>query len=607
MPVIGHRMADAATRERSESLLSEATQLWLAQAAFADQIPDNATRSRTIDLIAEASTWTVRSLSAELEDQFVELSSRLSTLPLLEILFRFQVGLMKLHIDRADVDAFEATWKRWIDWGQGWDPGSQIDDLRLEIEIPAEPARKRRAQQEIAAAQQLSEAKERLNQTREGAWLQLGAWAAKRYRDEAVSRPVLERLSPHLAGPFDSDAIARWLQRYAAGGAPLELLTDWELATWERIPGVVTTGYPAERDDLRFWLALLLARACANGSATDLGASGLPEWMTTELRETIGTIEAESQRWLFLIESQASLARATDALDRAEKAGRAAEEERLATAPLDGDRVRAFTEAQRRAIEQAPLRRQLLTSGALQVTEADDAHATPTWTLQRRSLFVDRGSLTISEAGPAEDQRTREEDRVYDVVREHASPVEEGGAPVDAVLAKIASLRHAGSTPDAILISRSVFVRPALMRSQAFEPSRPSFEPPPKLLGTLDGVSIFEVGPLDANELVLIDSKAAIEVVERKRPNDPSSLLVDVREISPERAIELVESGFRFPDGGDWSAQETAAEIPRRLVETVVELDFDIQARPDIAHAAFKVVLPNAADELRSRPRTDGG
>src|SRR5215210_4099845 len=77
MPQIAWGMANSAIEQRASGLLRDATRLWLAQDLSADEIDEDEARSRTRDLISEASTWTIRTLTATLEDRYEPLAARL--------------------------------------------------------------------------------------------------------------------------------------------------------------------------------------------------------------------------------------------------------------------------------------------------------------------------------------------------------------------------------------------------------------------------------------------------------------------------------------------------------------------------------------------------
>lgn len=90
LPVIAYRVASSAVDRRSPRLLQNSLDIWPMQLALLERTSSPAVRRSVADLVAEMSSYTLRSLSARLEDRFRSLSNRVSVVPFLSGLRYFR-------------------------------------------------------------------------------------------------------------------------------------------------------------------------------------------------------------------------------------------------------------------------------------------------------------------------------------------------------------------------------------------------------------------------------------------------------------------------------------------------------------------------------------
>jgi hypothetical protein len=103
---------------------------------------------------------------------------------------------------------------------------------------------------------------------------------------------------------------------------------------------------------------------------------------------------------------------------------------------------------------------------------------------------------------------------------------------------------------------------------------------------------VYAAGPLDSNELLVIDFAHALRMVERKPHTDGPALQLDVARISYARAADIVARGFSFSDQPSWTTVRTVRELKDFFVEIRAGLRYRLTLASNGGKAMIKVTLP---------------
>jgi hypothetical protein len=606
MPALAHRLASSAIRLGAPFLLHQASEVWLNQAYDARDIPDEDLRQRIMDQVAEAATWSVRSLSSRLEDQWLDASERVAAKPHLERLFRFEVELFKTYLDAGDLESFRRAWRHWSEWGRHWQPEHLVEDLDLELSMASDPSRQRDLRRQLDAATEVLTARDALLEYRQWLIFQLGAWLTWRYGAGEIDEKTWAELAPYLQGTFSSTStIALALPTLYESDEAIRALRRWEMGKHAFVPGQ-PASHPADvRLIARRWAVLLLLRATSPKAQPEFPLGVEP--IGNEILAEAEALASESQRWEPIAGPDLAqrVNQLKSAIEQAVESGRRATVQRVAREPLDPERVELFVSENRVTFEErAQLRKKLIYTGAFSIEPSDGAFAGG-----RSSMLLSRGAFVREPTVRSLDwdkggrQAAIQQDMaVFEELVSVAQAQSRSDDPVAQAVRAIRTLRDWGHVPDVVLGPVSSRLRRMFGANEDFRWAERGFMSQVPELGHLDGVPVLDLGPRDANVLVVADLGKAIQLVERKVPDMDSSLRVSVDAISESRAEELI-AARDFPPDAD--TDEVARQLREETVEARVEPDFRVERRAAAERAAIAVPLlvATASASLDDGPR----
>lgn len=380
LPGIALSLAMGGASADAPLLLQQGLRLWLTQLWIALDFGSDQVRNRLIREIPTLANHVVTQLQGRLQDESLPLTRRLSAVPLLHQVFRFQTRLLRTHIDAADVPAFRDTWADVVDWAPNWTPEHDVEDAEFTFSTSRSEHDRHSAKRALDTARAVSKAKAELTATRDWGSLMLGAWALQRYESGALDREAWEQLLAYIVGPFGSftglsDAIS---EVWDVDG-PVKELENWELddrlARSRRRTWVGTNA----RENVFRWAVLLLLRRTSSAAVPDLTLTGVdPSFFADKLREALSSVESEPQKWDVVVaghlpEKAEQLRKAIDDSIDAARRGAAAE---VAAAPISEAAVRDFASKQERAFaHRNRVRERLLRVGAVNIEETPAAFA----------------------------------------------------------------------------------------------------------------------------------------------------------------------------------------------------------------------------------------
>ncbi len=582
-------------RENASLLLEQGAALWRHQLNATSILQDNGLRLSVHEQIGRLCKETVSLQQHRVEDQNCTLKERSAVQAGLVSLFRQQVEILKLYIDRPDEEHFAEVWRYWAEWARHWEPQHQVDELELRT-IAADAKQQREAARALESARVMLDTKRSLEAVRARLIFALGSWTLEQHRRQILSTKQWVRLIPRLAGDV-SDAInVIQLLRSVCGEVTVEPLRSWQLNAWNNNSG----GQPADdRMIARQWGVVLLLRAIEPASATvelDLGpyAAGLGTELITSIEEVAKNTDWEEAVGGELI-ARAQTARL--AVERAmrREAGRA--DKALAQAPLDPARIERYIEGQRRIYAKGDyLRELMLSAGAVEQTESyDESECSVRSAILPKRPFVDiDGPKTVVDTPRTVNALVQQQlAAAYTALAEMAQPADGTGA--SGAVEAIEDLRRAGYEPDVILIPGDPFLRPLLSDHPDWHWTS-DFMRETRYLATLHNVRVYDPGPVDATALIVCNLAASLRRIEQRRHGDASPMRVQIDPIDESRAAQLWDTGMR-PAGleGDQVAQLVA--LANGHVEMHIELDVEWKARADAA--CRRIELP-PRDERRS-------
>jgi hypothetical protein len=585
LPQIAYQVASAAVDQGSDGLLSQATSFWLNQISVLDRIRDRETYLRVSDLVAEMAYYIHRRLADQLADRYRPIDERLRAEPLLRRMGRFEIQALKLYTDRADREAFEATWRRWIEAWNGERRSLVVsDDDELGALTDRTDAQRRSVDRQAAEALESTESGRRHDT------MQLGAWVAHRYSRAHMDRDTFVAFIPYLLNGYtDVSEIAQELRDMSSTGWDVSLLERWELATWDIRTGT-TSGYVPDREAARFWLALLLARALPQPTDRGQLPEGLPDWVARELLADLNRVEEQHPVWTDIVPSNEQIANARAWIRAQEQRWRTAESARIAGAPLDQDRIARFVADQLESFRKYSLVRQsVVLAGASRVAPARPQPPRLSHVAYiRKDAFIARGPEVI---GPdlGEDVAVEFDAGVYLALADAGTHLPPSSEPATVAVAAIHELRERHFEADAVLIPANVYVRAALSSHAAFRwaGAAPSSDPGP--VAYLSDVPVFDSGPHNAEDVIVSCFPRSLTLIEYRDSGTPP-IQIDIRLVTAQRADELVEEGFRFADQPDWLPERTATELAGNWVAITASMDYDVVPLEDVREAS--IVIP---------------
>jgi hypothetical protein len=590
LPIIAYRIANSASRRKSERLLQNALDIWIMELALLPRTDKDAVQRAVADLVAETSSYTIAGFTGQMENDYAPLEERLGALPFLGRLARFEAQALKLHTDRHDRESFKDAYLRWSDaWFRHWTPENRVAELEF-----FDHTRDREIARQLDEARRLSEAKAEALRAHSGALLELGAWMAYERRRDRMDGGDFSFFSRFLVGVIRSRyALVDELARIATAEDEPSLLEHWDLSSAETgRPGRVITGV-AGRDVLRFWLTILLSRFMTGSTGdADHRPEGLPDWLVEEMRGHLQAIEEQWEKWHEVVADHANIERAREWLDEEERRSREAGRLRIAEAPLDPSRVGEFVTAQINNFErEALVRTQVIRVGAFRPERETDPERGLRRIPYRRDLFVEGGPLMVG-IGQFGTELAREVDRaLYTALSDAASPAPGSDQPVEGIIAVATQMIEDGLPPDAVLAPAPLFMIPQLYNNARFRwRSRQAVNDPGGPAGYIDTLPIYDdVGPQTAAQVVVVHFRRALTLVERRPPSAEGPVQVEVSEYSRERATELVSEGFSFRDQPDWPEEHTIEGLVRNFVEVSIHLDYEVVLQDDVAESARRL------------------
>ena len=597
LPIIPYRIANAAAERQSVRLLQNALDIWLMEVAQLPRARDNTVRRSVADLIAESAYYVIARFAGQMENDYAPMSERLGALPFLVRLASFEAEALKLHVDRRDRDAFDDARGRWSDaWFRHWSPEHDVEDLDLFGAGDPEVARR------LETARRLVEAKAEALQAHSRSLLELGAWMAYERRRERMGEDNFSFFIRFMVGVFQSSAaLVDELANIAFQQWEPGRIERWVLSA-EEIRGSrrATGGWVGGPSVLTFWLTVLLTRFMTSNADVEHRPEGLPDWLVEEMRGHLDAVDNEWGTWQEVVGDRDNLGRARDWLDEERSRGREAGAVRIREASIDPDRVADFVRSEQESfVREALIRDQVIRAGASRV----EAETDPTRGLRRfplrRDIFVTGGPMLagLGEHGAA---LAREVDSaLYTSVSEAASPAPASEDPVEGLIAAADEMVTDRMPPDAILAPVSLRTRLRLARHPRFQWRRRGLIDDRGPLGYVDTLPVYDVGPAEADQLVIVNFKKALTLVERRR-SATTPIEVSVSQYSKERADEIVQGGFRFSDQPDWPNDRVTETLVRDFVEVSIHLDYEVVVEDAAPTAARRVYLAAERDETDS-------
>lgn len=589
MPQLAHAMVDAGLHDDAWLLVKQGMLLWLHQMRSMSLLRDLELQQEVHRQITRLAGHAVTFQQRRLEDSDASLASRLTAQPGLRRLFAHQVEALKLHLDDGDESRFAYAWSVWNEWAQHWQPQHAVEELELETTL-GDVRHQREAERALTAAQQLVEAKRDLEEERTRLLFDLGAWVLHLQQQARLSAdqwltfvPQLMHTAPNAAGVIDRLRIS-WTE--------LGPIRHWVLS--DSSDGA--TGQPPPNSwsiALRWGVLMLMQFVVPGEDDIELRLGTLDLQLGAMLLDELDVMLADD-------DNRATYERVTDGqlmarIETLQKAMQRAQEnarKQLAQVPLNADLVASFADHQRRVYAEGDYLRQLmLRAGAFVLaTSLNPADELGLVLPKLPFITIDESHSLLHDERPAKllaQQKLRD---AYNALAEIAEPFDAEAEAAEAAVQAIADLRRAGHEPDAVLLPHDVYLRALLSSHPEWSWKRDLMREEPQV-ATLAGVPVYHPGPADATALVICDLKAAIRRVERRHPDETSSVRVKVDPIEPARAAYLYETGARA-----WNVENRPnaqqAALASGYVEVHVTLDVEWQAPTVGQPAARRVQLP---------------
>ena len=604
LPQLAGGLVEAGLQKDAPLLVDQGTGLWRHQIGAASAMVEPLLQRRARDLIERLCAQAIMLQQHGLEDVDIPLERRLAALPGLTRLFRHQIEVMKLYVEREEDDQFVAAWRHWVDWGRHWEPEHEVEEIELEITVESAGGG-RAASRAMGAARQLLEAKRSLVGERARLMFHLGSWLLEqRQRDKLATNRWLA-LVPRLVGSAaNTEAVVSVLRSFWTELEERPLRT-WQVNAWDGSPGTQPAG---AGQSAGLWGAVLLLRTIdpnADANEFDLGPAA-PQ-LAPILLGDLDRLTADAARWEDAVGGQltARADAARIALNEAVRRENERAEQRLAEAPIDDARVALFADRQLQVYTTGDyVRQRLVLAGAVDRIDPTPSDTRTPGVLCVKRPFVDIEGSDVLISVDQYAQRLVEQQlrNAYIAVADLASPMEGQGA--EAAIQAITELRRAGHKPDAVLLPHDVYIRPILSVHPKWQWNTEFIKDNPRVVATLGGVPVFEPGPSDATALIVCELGASVRRVEHHMKDAPP-VNVQVTPIEKVRASELLDAGGHVPgvNPEDIDAQRDA--LVRGYVEIQVEMSVEWKAPENGKVAARRIELPIEGDRRRREIRTN--
>lgn len=604
LPQLAGGLVEAGLEKDAFLLVEQGTSLWRHQAGAASTIVNPRLQQRVRDLIERLGAQAIMLHQHGLEDPDNPLERRLAALPGLPFLFRHQVEVMKLYVERDEDEQFVEAWRHWAEWGRHWEPEHDVEEIELQITV--ESANGGRAESRaMDSARQLLEAKRSLVGERARLIFHLGSWLLEQRQRDKLPADRWLALVPRLVGSTtNTKAVVSAFRSFWTKREERPLRT-WQLNAWDGSPGTQPAD-PGQSAGL--WGAVLLLRTIdPNADANELDLGPTAPQLAPILMEEIDRLTPDVARWEDAVGGQltARAEAARIALNEAVRRAHEWAEQRLAEAPIDDARVTTFADRQLQLYTKGDyVRQRLVLAGAVDLVDPTPSDNPTPGVLCVKRPFVDIEGPDVLIGIDQFAQRLVEHQlqNAYTALADLASPME--GQAAEAAIQAITELRSAGHKPDAVLLPHDRHIAVLLSGHPEWQWNTEFIRENPQIAATLGGVPVYEPGPSEATALIVCELGASVRRVEHHAKNAPP-ISVRVTPIQIERASELLAIGGQVPgvDPDDRNAQQNA------LVSGYVEVHVDMTAEwkaPDNGKvAARRIELPHKGERRRTETRTN--
>jgi hypothetical protein len=343
LPQLAGGLVEAGLEKDASLLVEQGTSLWRHQIGAASVNPRLQQRVRA--LIERLCAQTIMLQQHGLEDLDVPLERRLAALPGLVLLFRHQIEVMKLAVEREEDESFIEAWRHWMEWGRHWAPEHDLEEIELQIAVESANGG-RAAAHAMESARQVLEAKQSLVGERARLMFHLGSWLLEQRQRDKLPADRWLGLVPRLVGSTtNTEAVVSVLRSFWTGREERPLRT-WQLNAWDGSPGTQPAD-PGQSTGL--WGAVLLLRTIdPNAEATEFDLGLAAPQLAPILLENVDRLTRDVARWEDAVGGQLPVRAeaARIALNEAVRRENERAEQRLAEAPIDDARVTAFAERQ---------------------------------------------------------------------------------------------------------------------------------------------------------------------------------------------------------------------------------------------------------------------
>jgi len=199
LPQLAGGLVEAGLEKDASLLVEQGTSLWRHQIGAASAMVDPRLQQRVRDLIERLCAQAIMLQQHGLEDADLPLERRLAALPGLTRLFRHQIEVMKLYVERDEDEQFVEAWRHWVEWGRHWEPEHDVEEIELRITVESASGG-RTASHAVDSARQLLEAKRSLVGERARLMFHLGSWLLEERQRDKLPTDRWLALVPRLVG-----------------------------------------------------------------------------------------------------------------------------------------------------------------------------------------------------------------------------------------------------------------------------------------------------------------------------------------------------------------------------------------------------------------------
>ena len=570
-----YRLASAALQDNVLLLFDQALELWLTQVDTALLSSPEGTRNAVIQRVHSLSSSLSGEFVTDFESDNRSLAERELAMTRLQRMIWFRGQLMKRYVDAENVEAFMALLSelRTIHI----DPKTTVLHLRRQQQIATAADDRGRISRELQIAERLATALDSCYEAFSWTRFRTGAWVAWKYRESLLSEEAWVAFSVQLADPFVDGTIADRLDSVGFARDEVSALGRWRDALQGIVP-TVWVGEPPQTAMALFWTSLLLLRMTGYGSTPQL-VSEVGFSYRQQLEDQLSYIEQDAARWESFVGEDVT---AKAELIRAELRGAEARmlrqrEERIAETPISAERVADCRERAQRAFERdGGIRAKLLSANALTVEADSQATSNLAPSVAPREEFVDGGRFDATVRGDrvgsgAAEWQERWLYREMVELGETLGLARDGGDDFRAAtLDAIAELAASDAQPDTVLLPWGRLPNELFGSEFTFDPTTPS------ALGHVGIAEVFVV-PMRTGEYAIVCDLARALLIREKELGDIAgkSLSIDVRDIVPARAAELVDAGQGQQGEGE-TRQEAIDSLCRIRVEVETVLACEV-------------------------------